>query len=381
LFPTFLLTGFECSTFVWRDGWRKDYVALTRHDHYLTEDYARVVALGIGGVREAVRWPLVDRGGGRYDWSTVDRVLDALAAHGLTPIWDLCHYGLPDGCDPFSEACVERFAAYCRALAERVVARTAAPRFFTPVNEISFFAGAGTGKGWIYPFAKGRYGELKRALCRMDIEGVRAIREVDPAARMVHVDPAVNEVAPADRPDVAKLAHDRSWAVAYEAWDALCGRRWPELGGAPEVLDIVGVNLYHHNQAEIGEGEARRILEPDDGRRKPAGEFLRFVWERYGRPVLLAETSGFMNRRAAWLDDVMRESLAAIDDGVDLQGVCLYPFVDVPEWETGLWSRLGLYELVDLESAVRVPCTEYVEAVRRWQAVLRDERRGTRTED
>ena len=376
LFPTFLLTGFECSTFVWRDGRRKDYIALTRHDHYLAEDYARVVALGMGGVREAVRWPLVDRGsgggagGGGYDWSTVDRVLDALEAQRLTPIWDLCHYGLPDGCDPFAPGCVERFAAYCRAVAERVVARTPAPRFFTPVNEISFFAGAGSDRGWVYPFAKGRYDELKRVLCRMDIAGVRAIREVDATARMVHVDPVVSEVAPQNRPELAGPAHDRTWGQTYEAWDVLCGRRWPELGGAPEVLDIVGVNLYHHNQAEVGEGNARRILEPDDARRLPAGRFLRFVWERYGRPVVLAETSGYMDRRVAWLDEVMRESLGAMDDGVDLQGVCLYPFVDVPEWETGRWSQLGLYELVDLESGVRVPCREYLEAVRRWQVRL-----------
>jgi beta-glucosidase/6-phospho-beta-glucosidase/beta-galactosidase len=345
-------------------------VALTRHDRYLDEDYARVAALGMGAVREAVRWPVVDIGGGRYDWSTVDRVLDALAAHGLVAIWDLCHYGLPDGCDPFSDACVERFAAYCRAVAERVVARTAAPRFFTPVNEITFFAGAGTDRGWIYPFAKGRYVELKRALCRMDIAGVRAIREVDPGARMVHVDPVINEVAPADRPDLKQGAHDRSWGQAYEAWDVLCGRQWPELGGAPEVLDVVGLNLYHHNQAEVGEDDARCIMEPDDPRRQPACDFLRFAWERYGRPMLLAETSGYQDQRAAWLHEIMDECEEAIKSGVDLQGICLYPFVDVPEWTTGCWSKLGLYELVDLESCVRVPCGEYLNELRHWQRVL-----------
>lgn len=368
LFPTFFLTGFECSTFLWRDGWRKDYVALTGHDRYVAADYAKVAALGFGAVREAVRWHLVDVGNGRYDWSTVDPVLDALDVHGLTAIWDLCHYGLPDGCNPFTTACVERFAAYSRAVAERVAARTRGPRFFTPVNEISFFAGAGSDRGWVYPFAKGRYGELKRQLLRMDIAAVRAIREVDPAARMVHVDPVVNEVAPAGRPELAKKAHDQTWRVTYEAWDALSGRLWPELGGGPEILDVVGVNLYHHNQAEIGEDDERRILKPDDPRRVPAGRFLRFVWERYKRPVVLAETSGYMDRRAAWLREIVSETKAAMADGADVQGVCLYPFVDVPEWETGRWSQLGLYELVDLESCVRVPCAEYLEEVRRQMA-------------
>ena len=101
LFPTFFMAGFECSTFVWKDGQRKDYVALTGHDRELESDYRRLSELGIGVVREAVRWPLVDQGQGRYDWSTVDPFLDALRRHNLSPIWDLCHYGFPDGFDPF----------------------------------------------------------------------------------------------------------------------------------------------------------------------------------------------------------------------------------------------------------------------------------------
>src|SRR5919109_4170951 len=104
IFPTFFMAGFECSTFIWKDGQRKDYVALTGHDRYLKEDFGSIQELGIGVVREAIRWPFVDKGGGRYDWSTVDPVLAALKRHRLTPIWDLFHYGLPGGCDPLTDA-------------------------------------------------------------------------------------------------------------------------------------------------------------------------------------------------------------------------------------------------------------------------------------
>ncbi|MGV3724202.1 MAG: hypothetical protein ACO1SX_25185 [Actinomycetota bacterium] len=123
IFPTFFMAGFECSTFVWKDGERKDYVALTGHDKHLEADYRRVEDLGIGVVREAIRWPMVDLGGGKYDWSTVDLVLDTAAACHVTPIWDLCHYGFPDGCDPFSDECLKRFTDYCRAATERVCSR------------------------------------------------------------------------------------------------------------------------------------------------------------------------------------------------------------------------------------------------------------------
>src|SRR5688572_1819883 len=136
LFPTFFMAGFECSTFVWKDGERKDYVAITGHDRHLEQDYRRVEDLGIAVVREAVRWPLVDTGTGRYDWDTLDPVLEAAEVCGITLIWDLCHYGFPDGCDPFDPDCIRRFAEYCRFTTERIARATSGPRFFTPVNEI-----------------------------------------------------------------------------------------------------------------------------------------------------------------------------------------------------------------------------------------------------
>src|SRR5439155_11351767 len=129
--------------------------------------------------------------------------------------------------------------------------RTAPPRFFTPINEISFFSAAATDTAWMHPFAKGRYAELKRALCRMSIKGVKAIRERDPGARMVYVDPVIHTVAPAERPDLADEAWKKTYEQAYEAWDMLCGRLHPELGGTPEVLDIVGINFYHFNEAQL----------------------------------------------------------------------------------------------------------------------------------
>jgi beta-glucosidase/6-phospho-beta-glucosidase/beta-galactosidase len=326
--------------------------------------------LGVGVVREAIRWPFVDLGGGRYDWSTVDAVLDCVTDFHLTPIWDLCHYGFPDGCDPFDDSCLERFVAYCRAAAERVVARTSAPRFFTPVNEITFFSGAATDMGWMYPFAKGRYAEMKRALCRMAIEGVKAIREVDPDARMVHVDPIIHAVAPHDRPDLADEAWDKAYREAYEAWDILYGRLQPELGGSPEILDIVGVNIYNFSQAEMTPEGGREILGPRDPRRKPLGELLKFAWDRYHRPFIIGETSGHQNARAVWLRMTIEESFKALNSGVDLHGVCLYPCVDIPDWNSGEWAKIGIFDIEDHESCERIPCEDYIEELRRWQKIL-----------
>jgi hypothetical protein len=366
IFPTFLMTGFECSTFLWKDGRRKDFVVRTAHDRLLADDYDRVVELGFGVVREGIRWPLVAAGRG-YDWSSLERVAEASNARGLTIIWDLCHFGLADGFDPFAADAPRRFADYCRAAATRIVQTTSGPRFFTPVNEISFFCGAATDMGWVYPFARGRRQELKRALCRMAIAGAAAIREVDPVARMVHVDPLIYETPAPDHPELSQQVWDDTYVRAFEAWDMLAGRIAPELGGSPEVLDIIGVNVYNFSQAQMNADGSRAVLGASDPRRKPLSEMIRFAWERYRRPVIIGETSGFKETRAEWLRMVMDESLAALNAGVELHGVCLYPFVDIPDWNSGEWAKIGIYDVADDETCGRTPCTPYVEELQRWR--------------
>ncbi|HEX2186836.1 MAG TPA: b-glycosidase [Chloroflexota bacterium] len=370
IFPTFFMAGFECSTFVWKDGQRKDYVVLTRHDRELAADYDRVEELGIGVVREAIRFPLVDKGGGRYDWSSVEPFVAALEDYHLVAIWDLCHYGFPDDFDPFEEADQRRYVDYCRAAAEFVVRRTRGPYYFTPLNEITFFAAACTDMGWMYPFAKGKYAEMKRALCQMAIRAVKAIREVEPAARMVHVDPIVHAVPPEDRPDLADEAWKHAYDEAYEAWDMLAGRHHPELGGAPEILDVVGVNVYHFSQAQMNADKSREVLGPRDPRRKPLGELLQYAWERYHRPIIIGETSGYQDKRGEWLNMTMEESMRALNSGIDLQGVCLYPCVDIPDWNSGELAKIGIFDLRDTDSCERVPCEAYIEELRRWQRIL-----------
>lgn len=370
IFPTFFMAGFECSTFVWKDGERKDLVARTAHDRKLKEDYACLMELGIGVVREAIRWPLVDKGSGKYDWSTVEPIIRELKANHICAIWDLCHYGFPDGCDPFSNECRRRFVEYCRAAAEYVVERTPAPRFFTPINEISFFAAAATDMKWMYPFAKGREDEFKRAIARMAIEGAKAIREIDAQARMVHVDPLIHAVPPKDRPDLADEAFDHAYREAYEGWDMLCGKLAPELGGSPEILDIVGVNVYNFSQAQLNADKSREVLGPRDPRRKPLSELLKFACERYDRPIIIGETSGHQEHRAEWLRATMEESLKALNAGVDLHGVCLYPCVDTPDWQTGKWAKIGIYDIEHEETCERVPCEPYIAELHRWQKTL-----------
>jgi len=117
IFPTFFLSGFECSTFVWKDQGRRNLVEETRHREHADWDYGFLASLGIAVAREGIPWPLVDQGGGRYDCSYIDPFIEAMNRHKVLPVWDLCHYGYPDRCDPCGDDFAACFEAYARAAA------------------------------------------------------------------------------------------------------------------------------------------------------------------------------------------------------------------------------------------------------------------------
>jgi beta-glucosidase/6-phospho-beta-glucosidase/beta-galactosidase len=328
--------------------------------------------LGIAVSREGIPWPMVDSQGA-FNFSLLDPFIDAMNATKIVPIWDLCHYGYPDDLDPLSDEFVSRFAAYCRAAAEYVIPKIRGPHFFTPINEMTFFSYCAGEWGWIAPYCTTRESRRKLliALCRAAIAGVKAIREIDPGARMVHVDPLVQVVAPRHRPDLIDTARHETEVDTFLAWDILFGKEHAEFGGSPDVLDIVGVNNYSFGQMEYRENGPHAALEPDDDRIVPLCDLLESVWKRYQRPIVISETSGMGKGRADWLKDVMEESLAAVDRGVELHGICLFPGVDMPDWHTGEWLHNGICDLVEENGILRrVPDTDYVNELRRWQKEL-----------
>jgi beta-glucosidase/6-phospho-beta-glucosidase/beta-galactosidase len=112
---------------------------LTASDHLAHQDadLAAVAGLGVRWWRYGMPWRWTEPEPGVYDWSWWDRALAACERHGLEPIVDLCHFGLPDHypgfCDP---SWVEGFVRYVDAF----LGRYRSPIFFTPVNEPSITA-------------------------------------------------------------------------------------------------------------------------------------------------------------------------------------------------------------------------------------------------
>jgi hypothetical protein len=365
MFRSFYLAGFECTTGYNMHGEWIDQIAATEHDLHVDADYRGLADVGIRAVREAIRWPLVDRGDG-YDFSSAEPFVDAALRHGFDVIWDLFHYGYPDGLDPFSAAFADRFAAYCRAAARYVARRMQGACYFTPINEPSFLAWAGGDVGRFAPHARGRAGELKLSLARAAIRGIEAIRATCPGARIVNVDPICRVVvAPGER-DPAVIEHARRFNEDYvfEFWDIVSGRCRPELGGSPEHLDVVGLNYYWTNQWQLGaEGVP---LADDDPRRVPLAELVRTAWRRYGREVVITETSALGDQRAPWLHELSAMAEELLGEGVPLGGICLYPILGMPEWHArDQWARMGLWDLEREQDVLeRKACAPMMAALR-----------------
>lgn len=345
LFDSFFLAGFEGSVGLNVHGEWIDQIDATQHARHADDDYRRLREAGLLAARDSIRWPLVDRAG-QYDFSCARPLVKAAHRHGIKVIWDLFHYGYPTELDPFSPEFVGRFADYCHAAARFVAENEDGPHYFTPVNEPSFLAWAGGEVARFAPHRRGCGPDLKIALVRAAIAGINAIRVALPQARIVNVDPLCH-VVPARDPDLPHGdAADFNRRAVFEAWDMICGRVLPELGGSRTHLDIVGVNYYWTNQWEIGWED--RPLALDDPRRVPLAKLLRSAWRRYGGEFLITETAHVDDMRPIWMHSLADACEELLDAGVPLRGACLYPILGMPEWhDRATWTRMGLWDLVE----------------------------------
>lgn len=384
-FRSFWMGGIEGADHINSQQVPLDMTAACGHRQHLDEDFRQLAAWGIRSVRESVGWRLSECNGHMDLRGAID-IARAARAHGIQVLWTLMHYGTPDDVSLLDEHFPDRFARFAARAAIELGEWTEGPPVYTPVNEISFLSWAVSETRMLHPYGPATaQGDamagstmadgfaVKRRLVRAVLQGIDAIRSVDSRARFLHVEPVVHVVPPADQPELQSLA-DQVSSYQWQAWDMIAGRLEPDLGGSPDALDLIGVNHYHNGQWEVVT-EKRLHWHLADPRRRALSHLLSDVWRRYRRPIMLSETSHIGEGRAAWIDEVAREVQQALDDGVPVHGICLYPIFDRPDWERAdHWHHSGLWDHCPMALQARQwprrLDLSYASTLGRWQARL-----------
>ena len=375
---SFWMGGYEGADHLNGQGTALDMVRETGHLDRLDEDYRNAAALGIRTVRESIGWRLAEPRAGQGSLERCLHIARTAQRHGLQVLWTFMHYGTPSDVSLLDDGMVPRFRDYARRVAEALRPLHDEPPVYNLINEIGYLAWAVSETNQFHPYLGDPQGRgertegcgytVKRRLVRAVLAGIEAVREVDPRARFLHIEPVVHVVAAPGRLDLQDLA-DRVSGYQWQAWDMIAGRTDACLGGHADALDLIGVNHYHSGQWELPT-ENRLFWHERDPRRRPFSRLLQDTWTRYERPLIVAETGHIGVGRAEWLREVTAEVRQACQWGVPVSGVCLYPLIDRNDWDDpSHWHHSGLWD-VNLQATAEDPlplgrtlCHEYAQAL------------------
>jgi len=335
-----------------------DELTWTRHRERWREDLALARDTGADAVRYGITWPEIEVAPGRYRWGAVDLVVDEFERLGLEPIWDLVHFGVPAHLaggflDP---AFPNAFAAYAGAFAARYRGRV---RKLTPLNEPYITTYFRAGKAIWPPHLPGNEG-FARLLHPIVVGLRRAIRAIDAAAPETEI--WLNDGADTFHTDEPGLQQEAAFRTLqrYAAFDLLLGgpaagetHAWLARAGFPEAdlvdepvrVDVIGLDYYPQTEHVLSRGHDGATLQGTAPPEVRAGVHAacRAFFERYGRPLFVAESSasGDDETRRAWIDWNVRELRAAHAAGVPVVGYTWWPLFDHVDWDSLLMDLKG----------------------------------------
>jgi beta-glucosidase/6-phospho-beta-glucosidase/beta-galactosidase len=382
-------TGIENSypTIRLPDGSTKRVDEMEKCGHYKHwhDDFELVKELGIQFLRYGPPLYKTHLGPGKYDWSFADETFHALKDLGITPIVDLCHFGVPDWIGNFQNGDWPKlFAQYAKAFAERF----SWVRYYTPVNEI-FIAATFSGQyGWWnerMTTDQGFVNALKH-LCQANTLAMRAILEVQPSA--IFIQSESSEYFHPEHPSSMERAHFYN-EKRFLSLDLTYG--YPLDVTMYEYLLDNGMTRdeyhwfgNHHVKARCVMGNDYYItnehLVHDNGHTSASGEIFGYYvithqyFTRYHLPVMHTETNLMDAEKAPnWLRKEWANVHRIKQDGVPILGFTWYSLTDQVDWDTALREDNGTVNplgLADLDRNIRPVGEAYRDLIRRWREIL-----------
>jgi beta-glucosidase/6-phospho-beta-glucosidase/beta-galactosidase len=363
-------TGIECSYPTLEAGrWRCDQMAASGHYRRYAEDFDLCVELGLSHLRYGPPLHLICRGPGAYDWSFIDEAMEAMRARGVTPIIDLCHFGLPDWLENFQNPEVpEALAAYAGVFA----ARYPWVRLYTPVNEMYVCARLSALEGLWNEQRRDERSFLTavRHLARANLGMMQAIAAARPDAVFVHSESGEFYQPCCPDPEIVAIA-DFENGRRFLPFDLLRARAVSDgmrahlrehgmpdeeyawfMAQTPPRRTVLGVDYYAWNEKLIDTEGQPRALGELFGWYVIASQY----WERYRLPMMHTETNHLDAREAPrWLWRQWHNVELIRRAGVPIVGFTWYSLTDQVDWDIALAEPLGNVNPVGLFDLNRDP--------------------------
>lgn len=340
-------------------------------------DLDLITALGVSVLRYPILWErTAPTTVAEADWTWADERLNRLRALGVRPIVGLVHHGSgPPHTNLLDPAFPERLAEYAGAVA----ARYPWIEDYTPINEPLTTARFSGLYGYWYPHGRDATTFYRILLneCRAVIDAMRAIRQVNPTARLIQTEDLGKTFSTGFLQYQADYENERRW-LSYDllngriehnaAWQHMryCGITDAELDWFGEHAcppDIVGINYYitserfldedtdiYPSRTHGGNGldhyadvEAVRVRRK--GIAGPDG-LLFDAWDRYKRPVAVTEAhlGGEPEEQLRWLAELWATARDLWHIGVDLRAVTVWSLFGAHNWHTLVTRDEGYYE-------------------------------------
>jgi dTDP-4-dehydrorhamnose reductase len=374
--PFELWAGVECS--VNRVG-ASYFDQLERSGHARrVEDLELFAGLGVRAVRYPVLWERTAPDGPESaDWSWADERLLRLRELGLRPIVGLVHHGSgPRETSLVDPAFPEKLARFAHAVA----ARFPWVADYTPINEPLTTARFSGLYGHWYPHGRDNltFARAQLTQCRAVVLAMRAIREVNPRARLIQTEDLGKTFSTRTLAYQAEFENERRWLT----YDLLTGRVTPEHAmwtylrhvgiGEAELAwfikntcppDIIGINHYLTSERFLDEriGRYPACTHGGNGRHDYADveavrvcaegiagprALMKEAWERYQLPLAITEVHLGCTReeQLRWLKEVWDGAQSLRQEGADVRALTAWSLLGAFDWHNLLTRDEGHYE-------------------------------------
>jgi len=382
-------TGIENSIPTINNGrTRIDQMELCGHYKHWRTDFDLVEDLGIRFLRFGPPLHKTFLAPGRYDWEFADITLNDLKSRDVTPIVDLCHFGVPDWIGNFQNPDFPiLFARYAADFAERY------PwvQLYTPVNEMFICAVFSAHYGW-WNEQMTTDQSFVTALKNIVKANVLAMQEIlkrrpdaifiqSESSEYFHAD-SPSAIAPAEIMNAKRfLSLDLNYGrrVNSEMYEYLMDNGMSReeyhffLGNRIKQHCILGNDYYWTNEHRV---HADGVMTAS-GEVFGYSEITRQYYTRYGLPVMHTETNiceGPTGEEAVnWLWKEWANVLRLRNVGIPTVGFTWYSLTDQIDWDSALREQngtvnaLGLY---DLDRNIRRVGQAYKQLIKDWRDVL-----------